>query len=121
MKHYLVGKVDEFAEGGRKVVSCDGVEIGVFRLDGEFHAWYNNCSHMRGPICQGRIYKRVLEPVAEDRTTRSLDFSQEHTHIVCPWHGYEFDLKTGLHPGSQRHRLRRATLQINEGEVYVVL
>ena len=50
-----------------------------------------------------------------------LEFSQEHTHIVCPWHGYEFDLKTGRHPGSARHRLRKANLEITDGEVYVVL
>jgi nitrite reductase/ring-hydroxylating ferredoxin subunit len=119
--NYLVGRLDEFAEGGRKVVSCDGVEIGVFMVDGTLYAWYNNCAHMRGPICQGRIYKRVVEPVADDHTTRMLDFSQEHTHIVCPWHGYEFDLKTGQHPGSARHRLRKAKLEITDGEVYVVL
>ena len=120
MKHYFVGKQDEFTEGSRKVISCDGVEIGVFKVDGELHAWYNNCAHMRGPICQGRIYRKVIEPVAADRTTRSLEFG-EAMHIVCPWHGYEFDLKTGLHTGSPRHRLRKANLQIDNGEVYVVL
>jgi nitrite reductase/ring-hydroxylating ferredoxin subunit len=120
VKHYFVGKLDEFGEGDRKVVSCDGVEVGVFKVDGELYAWYNNCAHMRGPICQGRIFKKVVEPVADDHTTRSLAFS-ETKHIVCPWHGYEFDLKTGLHPGNQRMRLRKANLQIEEGGVYVVL
>lgn len=121
MKYFFVSRVDELPEGSRKVISCDGVEIGVFNVDGEIVAWYNHCAHMRGPVCQGRIYKRVLEPVAEDHTTRALEFSEEHTHIVCPWHGYEFDLKTGKHPGSARHRLRKAQLKIADGEIYVVL
>lgn len=121
MTHYLVCNVDEIPEGGRKVVSCDGTEVGVFRVDGELYAWYNNCAHMRGPICQGRIYKRVLEPLGANQTVREMKFSDEHTHIVCPWHGLEFDLKTGLHPGSAKHRLRKVNLEIKDGEVYVVL
>ncbi|MDP1602717.1 MAG: hypothetical protein Q8M03_05575, partial [Legionella sp.] len=64
--------------------------------------------------------KRVLEPVAEDGTTGLLEFGTQ-SHIVCPWHGFEFDLKTGEHPGGARHRLRKANLKIVEGEVYIVL
>ena len=121
MKHFLVCNLADLPAGSRRVLSCDGVEIGVFNVDGDIVAWYNNCSHMRGPVCQGRIYKRVLEPVADDGTTRMLTFSEEHTHIVCPWHGYEFDLKTGLHPGGGRHRLRKADLKIIDGDIYVVV
>jgi nitrite reductase (NADH) small subunit len=50
-----------------------------------------------------------------------MAFSETQTHIVCPWHGYEFDLKTGEHPGSAKHRLRKANLKIQDGEIYVVL
>jgi nitrite reductase (NADH) small subunit len=121
VKHFFVAKLDEFPDGSRKVVSCDGTEVGIFNVDGDVVAWFNNCAHMRGPICQGRIFKRVLEPVAADRTTREMAFSETQTHIVCPWHGYEFDLKTGEHPGSAKHRLRKANLKIQDGEIYVVL
>jgi nitrite reductase (NADH) small subunit len=121
MRSYPIGKVDEFTEGGRKVVSCDGIEIGVFRIDGEFVAWYNQCSHRQGPVCQGRIYKRVVEPVDSQQRTRMLQFDENETHIVCPWHGYEFNLKTGRHPGSEAQALRHAKLEIIDGEVHVVL
>ena len=67
MRSYPVGRIEEFTEGSRKVVSCDGTEIGVFKIDGEFVAWYNQCSHRQGPVCQGRIYKRVIEPVDAER------------------------------------------------------
>jgi nitrite reductase/ring-hydroxylating ferredoxin subunit len=121
VKHYKVGRLDEFSEGSRRVVSCDGTEIGVFMVKGKLVAWHNNCPHMAGPVCQGRIYKRVLEPVGHDLTVRMQQYSDDHTHIVCPWHGYEFDLMTGEHPGSRRHRLRRADVKISDGEVYVVV
>jgi nitrite reductase/ring-hydroxylating ferredoxin subunit len=121
MKSYPIGKLDGFAEGSRKVVSCDGTEIGVFMIDGDLVAWYNQCAHRQGPVCQGRIYKRVIEPVDDLQRTRMREFDESDTHIVCPWHGYEFNLKTGLHPGSASHRLRRAKLEIVDGEVNVVL
>jgi nitrite reductase (NADH) small subunit len=121
MKHFLVGNLNEIQVGQRKVVSCDGTEVGVFNVGGELVAWYNNCPHMRGPVCQGRIFERVLEPVAEDGTVRMMEFSENHTHVVCPWHGFEFDLRTGEHPGSARHRLRKAELKIDSGEIYVVI
>jgi nitrite reductase (NADH) small subunit len=121
MKSYPVGRVEEFAEGGRKVISCDGTEIGVFKIDGEFVAWYNQCSHRQGPVCQGRIYQKVIEPVDAEQRTRMLAFDENETHIACPWHGYEFSLKTGRHPGSSMHRLRPANLEIVDGEVHVLL
>lgn len=120
-KSYLVGRKDEFEEGGRKVVSCDGTEIGVFMIDGELVAWHNQCPHRFGPVCQGRIYKRVLEPVGADGRVRELSYDQGTTNIVCTWHGYEFNLKTGVNQGSSKFRLRPAEVQEKDGEVYVVL
>jgi len=121
MRSYPVGRVEEFAEGSRKVVSCDGTEIGVFKIGGELVAWYNQCSHRHGPVCQGRIYQRVIEPVDAEQRTRMLAFDENDIHIVCPWHGYEFNLRTGQHPGSAMHRLRPAKLEVVDGEVHVLL
>jgi nitrite reductase/ring-hydroxylating ferredoxin subunit len=119
MSRYHVCADTEIAEGGRMVVSCDGTEVGVFRVQGALVAWFNNCPHMRGPVCQGRIFNRVVEPLAEDKTSRFLDFDPETVHVVCPWHGYEFDLRTGQHPGNPKLRLRPVPVVVEEGEVYV--
>jgi nitrite reductase (NADH) small subunit len=121
MKSFVVGRVGEIAEGERKVISCDGTEIGVFMVDGELVAWYNQCAHRGGPVCQGRIYQRVREPVDAEGETRMLAYDPEHKHIVCPWHGWEFDLKTGQHPAGERFALRKAKLEITDGQVYVVV
>ena len=63
--------------------------------------------------------KRVLEPVAEDKTVRTQEYDMAESHIICPWHGYEFSITTGVHQGSSRFRLRRAELSIRDGEIYV--
>ncbi len=119
MAEYMAGSVDDYADGDRKVVVCGEFEVGVFRIENEFYAWHNRCAHRAGPICQGRIMQRVLEPVAGDMTVRSQRYDETESQIVCPWHGYEFSIKTGRHQGNDRVRLRKAELTIRDGEIYV--
>ncbi|MBO0754000.1 MAG: Rieske 2Fe-2S domain-containing protein [Bradyrhizobiaceae bacterium] len=121
MKSFVVAKIGEIAEGERRVVSCDDTEIGVFNVDGELFAWHNQCVHRGGPVCQGRIFQRVREPVDAAGETRTLQHDPHHKHIVCPWHGWEFDLRTGRHPGGDRFALRPARIEIADGHVHVVI
>lgn len=121
MTDYLVGRADAIAEGGRKVVLCGRREIGIFRIAGSLHAWHNMCPHRQGPICQGKIYPRVVEPVDEDGEVRLLQYDETRMQIACPWHGYEFDLVTGRCQGYDRLGLRRAELREENGDLYVVL
>jgi nitrite reductase/ring-hydroxylating ferredoxin subunit len=116
-----VCRTDELKDGDRRVMSCDGTEVGVFKVDGQLVAWHNECPHRSGPVCQGRIYKRVLEPVAADGTVRELAYDEHTTNIVCSWHGYEFNLKTGANQGTDKIKLRRVKLEEKDGNVYVVV
>ena len=119
MAEFSAGKVTDYADGDRKVIDSGDTEVGIFKVDGEFFAWHNRCAHRAGPVCQGRIMKRVIEPVADDRTIRRQEYDPSETNIVCPWHGYEYSIKTGFHQGNSRVRLRKADITIREGEIYV--
>ena len=121
MAELYVGREEEFEDRGRKVIASGDLEIGVFFVDGEFFAWENRCVHQGGPICQGRILNRVVELIADDKTSQGLKFSEEDVHIVCPWHGYEYNLKTGRHPGDKNVRLKPYEVKVAGGEVYVVV
>ena len=88
---------------------------------GQLQLLHNQCAHRGGPVCQGRIYRQVREPVDENGETRMLQHDPNSKNIVCPWHGWEFDLRTGRHPGGERFALRRAKLEIADGHVYVVV
>lgn len=121
MADIYVGREDDFEDRGRKVIEHDDIEIGVFFLDGEFFAYENRCVHQGGPICQGRILNRVIERIADDKTSQGLAWSDEDVHIVCPWHGYEFNLRTGVHPGNRNARIRPFETKVKDGEVYVVV
>ena len=118
---YLVCRSDELKDGDRRVISCDGTEVGVFKVDGELVAWHNQCAHLQGPVCQGRIYSRVDEPLDHNGHTRMLQYNDKEKHIVCPWHGWEFNLKTGNIPGTPRPGCARSKLEEKDGHIYVVV
>ena len=121
MREVNIGPAADFADPGRKIIGFEGFEVGVFRLDGEFFAYLNLCPHMGGPACQGKMIAKVEEIIAEDRTSKGMAFSKTRMHVVCPWHGYEFDIRTGVHPGNARARLRKINVAVADGEVIISL
>lgn len=109
---------EDVLEGGRVVVDVHGLEIGIFRIDGRLYAWENRCAHFGGPVCQGVLMNRVVERLGADGRSLGDDFGEE-LHIVCPWHGYEYDVRTGAHPGDPGARLRPIEVEEREGEILV--
>ena len=121
MKDVIIGKAAAFPDPGRKVVEVDGAEVGVFCRNGKFTAFENVCPHMGGPVCQGKIIARVQERIAEDKTSLGLSFSKDQCNVVCPWHGYEFDIATGQNQGNPRMRLRPARIAVVDEELVLTL
>jgi nitrite reductase/ring-hydroxylating ferredoxin subunit len=121
MNDVVIGRADAFPDPGRKVVEIDGVAVGVFCRDGKFTAYENVCPHMGGPVCRGKIIARVQELIADDKTSLGFAFSKDQTNIVCPWHGYEFDIGTGRHQGNQRLRLLPVKIEVAAGDLVVTL
>ena len=95
MPDLFVEKISDFAEGDRRIVCHDGLEIGVFHWQEQFYAYQNLCLHQGGPCCEGVIMQKVEDVLAPDRTWIGQKFSDREAHFVCPWHGYEYDIKTG--------------------------
>ena len=112
MREVNIGSVSEFEDPGRKIFGFEGFEVAVFKLDGEFFAYLNLCPHMGGPACQGKMIAKVEEIIADDRTSKGMAFSKTKMHVICPWHGYEFDIRTGVHPGNTRARLRKIKIAV---------
>src|SRR6266700_1750064 len=95
MGEKFVAKVSDFKDGDRKIVFDGENEIGVFRESGKYYAYSNFCLHQGGPACEGLTIAKVEEAIMPDKTSRGLFFSETDLHFVCPWHGYEYDMKTG--------------------------
>lgn len=97
----------ELKPGQRKLVTIGRVEIGVFNVHGEFHAYRNICPHAGAPVCVGRISGTTLaSPVYE------YNYGRDGCIIRCPWHGWEFDLKTGEHLVDPGTRLKKFPVEV---------
>jgi nitrite reductase/ring-hydroxylating ferredoxin subunit len=120
MAEQFVAKLSEFKNGDRRIVFLKDLEIGVFRHDGEFYAYSNNCLHQGGPACEGLIIAKVDERIMADGTSRGLCFSESETHFVCPWHGYEYDIKTGEFAANRKMKLKKYQVVQKGDDVFVV-
>lgn len=119
MAEHEIGLASEFEEGAKRLVSVDGVDIGIFRLGGALHAWRNVCPHQGGPVCQGRIFQRVVDDLGPDMQLHGRAYDETQLHIVCPWHGAEFNIRTGQHAGIPDLKLTRVELSERDGKVVV--
>ena len=90
MQRHVVAKAEDIAPGERLEVSVGNRDIAIFNVDGGFYALANRCPHEGGPLCGGLITGIALSDGPNDyRISRKGEF------IRCPWHGWEFDIKTG--------------------------
>jgi nitrite reductase/ring-hydroxylating ferredoxin subunit len=87
---HRVAKVGEIPPGGRKIVEVAGRSIGVFNIGGEFFALRNQCPHSGGPLCEG-----VLSGFLRSDAPGEYDYVRRGEILRCPWHQWEFDVRTG--------------------------
>jgi nitrite reductase (NADH) small subunit len=112
------GGIDDFAPGHFRFTQLGTHEVGVVRLhSGEFRAILNYCPHRGARICAGTI--GGTWPPCEPNT---LTFAREGEVLVCPWHGLEYDLKTGRELfETGKTRLRMFPVTVEDGRVFVSL
>ena len=65
-------------------------------------------------------FKDGEERLMPDMTSKGLYFSDTELHFVCPWHGYEYDIKTGECVSDRKLKLRKYEVIQKGDEVYVV-
>jgi len=91
-------KVSELKEGVGKRVYLDDEEIAIFKVNEEIFALSNICPHQKA--------RKIHEGFIEDHG------------VICPLHGWKFDLATGnLAP--DRRGLKTYPLKIENGFVFV--
>ena len=84
------GQAKEFAAGGK--IIC------VANVEGEYSAMDNVCLHRGGPLGQGVV---------------------EDGKIVCPWHGWQYDPKSGEAAHNSSARVAVYALKIDGEDVLV--
>ncbi|MBO9625007.1 MAG: Rieske 2Fe-2S domain-containing protein [Microbacterium sp.] len=119
----VVASLADLAQRERIVVDVDGTELGLYFHAEQVRAWYNVCPHQGGPVCQGKIMPRTVQLVRGEGGLKSggPGFHPTDRNIVCPWHGFEFDILTGKHPADQRVGLRPARVRVDGDDVIVTI
>ncbi len=94
----LVGAVDEIPDGERKLIEVEGISIGVFHHKGEWYSLRNFCLHRGGPVATGRLMG---------------------DNIVCPWHGYTYDVTNGCLLLDPSAKLDTYPVSVKDGQVWL--
>ena len=104
LEWYRVADLDEVPNGRVKTVTAGTHSMALTHIDGEFTAMDNRCPHQGGPLGEGSI------EVGDDG----------QFWLRCPWHGWDFDPKTGLPPGGHDDSGQSLyPVEIREDGVYV--
>ncbi len=86
------------AEGIR--VTVGETTVAVFRRGDRVHALGDSCPHMGASLSEGFL---------------------DATSVVCPWHGWAFDLRDGSSPFDPEARVPVYGVVVEDGAVYVVV
>jgi nitrite reductase (NADH) small subunit len=86
------------APGQTELVTVDGEDVALFRRGEEVFAIGNQCPHQGGNLCDGVV---------------------EGDIVICPLHGWEFDLRSGACMTVPGESVTRYEVSIDDGAVLV--
>jgi nitrite reductase/ring-hydroxylating ferredoxin subunit len=81
-------------------MTCDvqGTPVAVFNVDGQFCAIHNTCVHRGGPLGEGELEGQI---------------------VTCPWHGWQYDVKTGQSPVNPAASVKTFPCKVEGSDVCV--
>lgn len=119
MSSYVkVGELADLDGVDRLIAEVDGCEVVVLQVGEDLYAYENRCPHMGGPVGRGKLARPVEGHEQADGSIVE-HFSDRSLHLVCPWHGYEFDVRTGRCWGDPRVRLRQYETKLEGSAIHV--
>jgi nitrite reductase/ring-hydroxylating ferredoxin subunit/multimeric flavodoxin WrbA len=89
-------------KNSHKVVFINGKEVLLFNIDNEISAIGNICLHKGGPLGEGKVESKY-----------------DGYYVTCPWHGWEYNVKTGSAPPGFADQQAVYDTMIKEGKVFV--
>jgi nitrite reductase/ring-hydroxylating ferredoxin subunit len=95
-----VARAEDIPPGRVIRVRAGDEEIALAHCDGGFHATQGHCLHLQGPLGEGRLDGCVL---------------------TCPWHGWQYDVRTGENEFDLAIKLRTYEVRVQGGEVQVAI
>ena len=111
MVRHVIAPVDELPPGTRKFLTIDERPIAIFNIKGEFFGLLNRCPHQGAALCEG-----PLIGLAQSSDPGEIEYTKLGEIIRCPWHGWEFDIRTGQsYCDPKRFRARAYPVNVEAG------
>jgi nitrite reductase (NADH) small subunit len=116
---HRVANIDDLPGDRGLIVEVEGRRIGLFRVGEELHAILNVCPHQGGPVGGGGLFPTTRARVERGRLVEWLD--HETMVVCCPWHGWEFDIRTGICTADASRRVVRFPVELRGSDIVVTL
>jgi nitrite reductase/ring-hydroxylating ferredoxin subunit len=111
MARHVVARASEIPPGARKLVRLNGRGVVVFNVKGEFFALSDRCPHKGASLSGGKMTGLVESGGPGDYT-----YTRVGEIVRCPWHGWEFDVRTGRsYCDPRRMRLMQFNVTVEPG------
>jgi nitrite reductase (NADH) small subunit len=107
-------RLAELPPGTALAVEAFGTTLALFNVDGRLFALENRCLHHGGPLCRGRVGGALL-PSEPGR----YRYEPGRPVVVCPWHGWEYELETGRALFKRGVRVRTFAVRREDDEIAV--
>ena len=95
--------------------------MAVFRHDGDYYAYLNWCFHQGGPCCEGTLTGTYFATYDRETRDTTLRWDREGEILNCPWHGWEYDLRTGDCLSRTGRTLPSYPVEVRDGEIVVTM
>jgi nitrite reductase/ring-hydroxylating ferredoxin subunit len=107
----VVCPTGELEPGGMVATRLDALPIVIIRTqDGALHGLEDRCLHQGARLSRGRLL-----PATEGDAVGRYVMDDAREIVKCPWHGYEYDVRTGCAVFDRRRALRRVRVREQDG------
>ena len=100
MAFVAVARVEEVPPGTVIPVRVGDEELALAHCDDGFFAVAGHCLHLQGPLAEGHL---------------------DGCGLICPWHGWQYDVRTGKNDFDLAIQLRTYDVRVEDGEVRLAL
>lgn len=112
LRRFVVAKADAIPPSTQQQVRVAGRAIAIFNVNGRYFALRDACPHQGAALSRGRVVSHI-----EAELPGRYCFDPEKKRVICPWHGWEYDLQTGQSWYDPAHnRVRAYDVDVEDGE-----
>ena len=116
MAIHFVAEASSIPEGQHRIVEVEGRPIGIYNVKGQFYAIHNYCPHEGAELCKGQVCGTTLPS-----NVYEFIYGRDKEVVRCPWHGWEFDIKSGKSLFSDKVRTRSYNVEVHDNKVGIVI